>query len=158
MSPKLVHLIAAARPNFMKVAPLYHAFAQAEWCAPRIVHTGQHYDASMSEAFFRDLRLPEPAHHLGVGSGTHAEQTGRPLIEYGAGREAGPPESRLVVGDLKCTAALAPVGGGPVWAGAGAGPRLRREAVVQRGHLHEVRPCRGDEMDELRAHARQSPE
>ena len=77
MQPKRIHLIAAARPNFMKVAPLYHALAQEKWCMPHIVHTGQHYDANMSDAFFRDLRLPEPAHHLEVGSGTHAEQTGR---------------------------------------------------------------------------------
>src|SRR5215472_6134035 len=77
LQPKRIHLIAAARPNFMKVAPLYHALAQEKWCTPHIVHTGQHYDANMSDAFFRDLRLPEPAHHLEVGSGTHAEQTGR---------------------------------------------------------------------------------
>ena len=62
-----VDLIAAARPNFMKVAPLYHALSREDWCTPRIVHTGQHYDANMSDSFFRDLRLPEPAHHLGVG-------------------------------------------------------------------------------------------
>ena len=60
MSPKIVHLIAAARPNFMKVAPLYHALAGENWCRARIVHTGQHYDANMSDAFFSDLRLPEP--------------------------------------------------------------------------------------------------
>ena len=58
VSPKIVHLIAAARPNFMKVAPLYHELAAQSWCSARIVHTGQHYDANMSEAFFRDLRLP----------------------------------------------------------------------------------------------------
>ena len=84
MRPKIIHLIAAARPNFMKVAPLYHALAREDWCQPRIVHTGQHYDANMSDAFFRDLRLPEPAHHLEVGSGTHAEQTGRTMIAYEA--------------------------------------------------------------------------
>ena len=61
-----IHLIAAARPNFMKVAPLYHALAAQSWCEPRIVHTGQHYDANMSDAFFRDLRLPAP--HLSPGS------------------------------------------------------------------------------------------
>lgn len=66
----------------MKVAPLYHELARATWCEARIVHTGQHYDASMSDAFFRDLRLPVPAHHLGVGSGTHAEQTGRAMTAY----------------------------------------------------------------------------
>ena len=61
MSAISVHLIAAARPNFMKIAPLYHALARETWCRPVIVHTGQHYDANMSDAFFRDLRLPEPA-------------------------------------------------------------------------------------------------
>ena len=68
-----IDLIAAARPNFMKIAPLYHALSKESWCRPRIVHTGQHYDANMSDAFFRDLGLPEPAHHLEVGSGSHAE-------------------------------------------------------------------------------------
>jgi UDP-N-acetylglucosamine 2-epimerase len=82
VSPKIVHLVAAARPNFMKVAPLYHELARGSWCTARIVHTGQHYDANMSDAFFRDLRLPEPAHHLEVGSGSHAEQTGRTMIAY----------------------------------------------------------------------------
>ena len=55
-----IHLIAAARPNFMKIAPLCHALREASWCDARIVHTGQHYDASMSDAFFADLQLPEP--------------------------------------------------------------------------------------------------
>ena len=53
-------MIAAARPNFMKVAPLYHALARETWCATRIVHTGQHYDANMSDAFFRDLGCLSP--------------------------------------------------------------------------------------------------
>jgi UDP-N-acetylglucosamine 2-epimerase (non-hydrolysing) len=73
---KILHLIAAARPNFMKIAPLYHALVKEEWAIPVIVHTGQHYDLNMSDAFFRDLGLPEPHIHLNVGSGTHAEQTG----------------------------------------------------------------------------------
>jgi UDP-N-acetylglucosamine 2-epimerase (non-hydrolysing) len=106
----VIHLIAAARPNFMKVAPLYHALALESWCTPRIVHTGQHYDANMSDAFFRDLRLPEPAHHLEVGSGSHAEQTGRTMIAYEAvcGRER--PDVIIVVGDVNATAACAMVG------------------------------------------------
>jgi UDP-N-acetylglucosamine 2-epimerase (non-hydrolysing) len=106
----VVHLIAAARPNFMKVAPLYHALSRQEWCSPRIVHTGQHYDANMSDAFFRDLRLPAPAHHLEVGSGSHAEQTGRTMIAYEAvcGREK--PDAIVVVGDVNATAACAMVG------------------------------------------------
>ena len=110
MSSKVVHLIAAARPNFMKVAPLYHALAHESWCTPRIVHTGQHYDANMSDAFFRDLRLPEPAHHLEVGSGTHAEQTGRTMIAYEAVCARGRPDAIVVVGDVNATAACAMVG------------------------------------------------
>ena len=71
-----VHLVAAARPNFMKMAPLCHALvARGTGADARLVHTGQHYDANMSDAFFRDLGLPEPHYHLGVGSGSHAEQT-----------------------------------------------------------------------------------
>ena len=105
-----IHLIAAARPNFMKVAPLYHALARAAWCTPEIVHTGQHYDANMSDAFFRDLRLPEPAHHLEVGSGTHAEQTGRTMIAYEAVAMRTRPDAIVVVGDVNATAACAMVG------------------------------------------------
>jgi UDP-N-acetylglucosamine 2-epimerase (non-hydrolysing) len=107
---KTVHLIAAARPNFMKVAPLFHALSRESWCRAQIVHTGQHYDANMSEAFFRDLRLPEPAHHLGVGSGTHAEQTGRTMMAYEevCGQER--PAAIVVVGDVNATAACAMVG------------------------------------------------
>ena len=78
----VVHLIAAARPNFMKVAPLYHELAATEWCRPVLVHTGQHYDANMSDTFFEDLRLPKPDFHLGVGSGTHAEQTAGVMVAY----------------------------------------------------------------------------
>lgn len=102
-----MHLIAAARPNFMKVAPLYHALTRETWCDPRVVHTGQHYDANMSDAFFRDLRLPEPAHHLEVGSGTHAEQTGRTMIAYEAVAQRERPAAIVVVGDVNATAACA---------------------------------------------------
>ena len=68
-----VHLIAAARPNFMKVAPLYHALKETGWARPILVHTGQHYDHNMSDAILEDLRIPTPDFHLGVGSGSHAE-------------------------------------------------------------------------------------
>ena len=81
MSKKVVHLIAAARPNFMKIAPLYHALAATDWCDPQIVHTGQHYDSNMSGAFFRDLSLPAPTFDLGVRSGSHAEQSGRLSVQ-----------------------------------------------------------------------------
>lgn len=82
MPSAIVHLIAAARPNFMKVAPVYHALKGRDWCTPVLVHTGQHYDANMSDEFFRDLGLPAPDHHLGVGSGTHAVQTGKVMTAY----------------------------------------------------------------------------
>ncbi len=107
LSPKVVHLIAAARPNFMKVAPLYHQLAREAWCTARIVHTGQHYDANMSDSFFRDLRLPEPAHTLGIGSGSHAEQTGRTMIAYEAVCQRERPAATVVVGDVNATAACA---------------------------------------------------
>ena len=88
MPLKNIHLIAAARPNFMKIAPLYHALVKEKWANPVIVHTGQHYDLNMSQAFFRDLRLPEPAVHLGVGSGSHAFQDRQRRLERLAGRAA----------------------------------------------------------------------
>ena len=110
MSHKSIHLIAAARPNFMKVAPLYHALAAESWCTPAIVHTGQHYDANMSDAFFRDLRLPEPVHTLEIGSGTHAEQTGRTMIAYEGVCQRDRPDAIVVVGDVNATAACAMVG------------------------------------------------
>jgi UDP-N-acetylglucosamine 2-epimerase (non-hydrolysing) len=110
LKDKLVHLIAAARPNFMKVAPLYHELDRASWCRAEIVHTGQHYDANMSDAFFSDLRLPEPAHHLEVGSGTHAEQTGHTMMAYEAVAQAHRPDAIVVAGDVNATAACALVG------------------------------------------------
>ncbi len=111
----LVDLVAAARPNFMKVAPVYHALAkEALWCRVRLVHTGQHYDANMSGAFFRDLRLPDPDLHLGVGSGTHAEQTGGVMIAYEKACTRERPDWTVVVGDvnstLACTLAAAKLG------------------------------------------------
>jgi len=109
-----VDLIAAARPNFMKVAPLYKALAAADWCKPRIVHTGQHYDANMSDAFFADLGLPEPHAHLGVGSGSHAEQTGGVMIAYEKECLKNRPDWVIVVGDVNstvaCTLAAAKLG------------------------------------------------
>jgi UDP-N-acetylglucosamine 2-epimerase (non-hydrolysing) len=71
------------------------------------VPTGQHYDANMSDAFFRDLGLPEPAHHLEVGSGSHAEQTGRTMIAYEAVCQREPPAAIVVVGDVNATTACA---------------------------------------------------
>jgi UDP-N-acetylglucosamine 2-epimerase (non-hydrolysing) len=105
MSRPVVHLIAAARPNFMKVAPLWHALVADGTFDVRLVHTGQHYDANMSDAFFRDLRLPEPHHHLGVGSGSHAEQTARVMLAYEPVALADRPAWTVVVGDVNSTVA-----------------------------------------------------
>ena len=105
-----MHLIAAARPNFMKIAPLYHALAEQPWCSPKIVHTGQHYDPNMSDAFFRDLKMPAPHFHLEVGSGSHAEQTGGVMIAYEKVVQQDRPDWIVVVGDVNSTAACAMVG------------------------------------------------
>ena len=105
-----IDLIAAARPNFMKVAPLFHALHGQPWCKLRLVHTGQHYDKNMSEAFFRDLRLPSPDLHLGVGSGSHAEQTANVMLAYEQACIADRPDLIVVVGDVNSTLACALVG------------------------------------------------
>jgi UDP-N-acetylglucosamine 2-epimerase (non-hydrolysing) len=105
--PKRIHLIAAARPNFMKIAPLYHALKTETWAEPIIVHTGQHYDANMSDAFFADLNLPQPHIHLGVGSGSHAEQTGKVMMAYERLLLEDRPDLTVVVGDVNSTAAAA---------------------------------------------------
>lgn len=105
-----IDLIAAARPNFMKVAPLFHALRNEPWCQLRLVHTGQHYDKNMSEAFFSDLGLPSPDLHLGVGSGSHAEQTANVMIAYEGACTADRPDLIVVVGDVNSTVACTLVG------------------------------------------------
>lgn len=107
MTTSRVHLIAAARPNFMKVAPLWHALAQSSDFEPVLIHTGQHYSANMSDEIFEDLKLPAPVHSLGIGSGTHAEQTGRVMIAYEALAKNDRPDWTIVVGDVNSTAACA---------------------------------------------------
>lgn len=101
-----IDLIAAARPNFMKVAPLYKALQRdPQTFKTRLVHTGQHYDANMSEWFFRDFGLPNPDINLGVGSGSHAEQTGGVMIAYERICLADRPDWCVVVGDVNSTIA-----------------------------------------------------
>ena len=101
-------LIAGARPNFMKVAPIYSEMKRrADEFEPLIVHTGQHYDASMSDAFFNDLGLPEPDIHLGVGSASHAVQTARIMTEFEPVVLEQKPDWVLVVGDVNSTIACA---------------------------------------------------
>jgi len=102
-----IHVIAAARPNFMKIAPLYHSLKVQDWCSVSIVHTGQHYDAAMSDAFFNDLGLPKPDYHLNVGSGTHAEQTAGVMVGYEKVCNTHFPDLTIVAGDVNSTVACA---------------------------------------------------
>jgi UDP-N-acetylglucosamine 2-epimerase (non-hydrolysing) len=89
----------------MKAAPLHRELARRDWCRPVLVHTGQHYDAGMSDVFFRDLGLPEPGHHLGVGSGSHAEQTAGVMVAYEKLCLTDRPDWTVVVGDVNSTMA-----------------------------------------------------
>jgi UDP-N-acetylglucosamine 2-epimerase (non-hydrolysing) len=100
--------VVGARPNFMKVAPIVAAMKQrtAEF-QPLVVHTGQHYDAAMSDSFFRDLELPEPDTHLGVGSDTHAAQTAAVMKLFEPVVVKEKPDWVLVVGDVNSTLACA---------------------------------------------------
>jgi UDP-N-acetylglucosamine 2-epimerase (non-hydrolysing) len=101
-----VLLVAGARPNFMKVAPVLRALELAGDDVV-LVHTGQHYDDQMSAAFFRDLGLRDPDHSLGVGSGTHADQTARVMQAFEPVLLATRPDWVVVVGDVNSTLACA---------------------------------------------------
>jgi len=89
----------------MKIAPLHRALSAEKWVKPLIIHTGQHYDHNMSEEFFMDLDLPKPDVHLGVGSATHAVQTGMVMIEYERLLMKDSPDLVIVVGDVNSTMA-----------------------------------------------------
>ena len=100
--------IVGARPNFMKIAPIMRAFAAPESClAARLLHTGQHYDAAMKHAFFDQLNIPQPDIDLGVGSGTHAQQTADIMKRFEPVLDTSPPLAVLVVGDVNSTIACA---------------------------------------------------
>src|SRR5262245_32708225 len=103
----VVTLVGGARPNFMKLAPLYRAFRRREHFDVRLVHTGQHYDESMARTFFRELELPEPHATLSVGSGTHASQTARLLDRFDDDLRVSRPHLVVVVGDVNSTLACA---------------------------------------------------
>ncbi len=100
--------VVGARPNFMKVAPIVEAMKRREReFAPLVVHTGQHYDASMSDAFFADLELPQPDVYLGVGSSSHAAQTAAIMERFEPVVLREKPDWVLVVGDVNSTLACA---------------------------------------------------
>jgi len=106
-----VIFVAGARPNFMKIAPIIrrlkaqdtrHKGREADW---RLVHTGQHYDYEMSQAFFDDLEIPKPDYFLEAGSGSHAEQTARIMVSFEKVCEKDRPDLVVVVGDVNSTLA-----------------------------------------------------
>ncbi|MCQ2304411.1 MAG: UDP-N-acetylglucosamine 2-epimerase (non-hydrolyzing) [Bacteroidales bacterium] len=104
-----VTLIAGARPNFMKIAPLIHAIQKAQSEGKdiqyRLVHTGQHYDKNMSDTFFEELGIPQPDVNLGCGGGSQAEQTAHIMVEFEKELLAHPTDLVLVVGDVTSTMA-----------------------------------------------------
>jgi UDP-N-acetylglucosamine 2-epimerase (non-hydrolysing) len=99
-------IVAGARPNFMKLAPLVHAL-QAVGIRPRIVHSGQHYDAKMSETFFAELQIPNPDVNLGVGSGSHVFQIAEVMRRFETDLMDHPVDAVVVVGDVNSTLAAA---------------------------------------------------
>lgn len=103
---KMIYLVAGARPNFMKIAPIVRQLrARSNTFDFKIIHTGQHYDKGMSGVFFDELEIPEPDFHLEVGGGSHAEQTARIMIGFEKVCQDNRPDVVLVVGDVNSTMA-----------------------------------------------------
>ena len=97
--------VVGARPNFMKVAPFCRALKAHKGVKHVLVHTGQHYDVKMSEQFFKELGIPNPDVNLGIGSGSHAEQVGRTMIEFEKVLKKVRPDWVVVLGDVNATCA-----------------------------------------------------
>jgi len=97
--------VVGARPNFMKVAPLHRAIQKLTGWTSKIVHTGQHFDAKMSDVFFTQLELPEPDFFLGIGGGSHTEVTAKIMVAFEKIVEAEKPDLIIVVGDVTSTLA-----------------------------------------------------
>jgi UDP-N-acetylglucosamine 2-epimerase (non-hydrolysing) len=127
-----IHLIAGARPNFIKIKPVLDALEE-RGAGVSLVHTGQHYDAAMNDVFFDDLNLRRPDHFLGAGSGSHAAQTARVMVAFEELVEREPADAVVVVGDVNSTLACALVGAkaGAVVAHVEAGLRSRDWAMPE---------------------------
>ena len=104
MSIRIINVVGA-RPNFMKIAPLMDQFANTPEIEPLLVHTGQHYDERMSDLFFTQLGIPKPDINLGVGSGTHTQQTAQIMTGFEKVLAEHKPDAVLVVGDVNSTIA-----------------------------------------------------
>jgi UDP-N-acetylglucosamine 2-epimerase (non-hydrolysing) len=102
-----IMLVVGARPNFIKIAPIMRALRAANIFDLVLVHTGQHYDAAMNDVFFAELGIPDPDIHLGVGSGSHAVQTGALMQAVEPVLDKGMPDLVVVVGDVNSTLAAA---------------------------------------------------
>ena len=102
---KHITLIAAARPNFIKIAPIAHALEKDPHFSYTLVHTGQHFDKQMSDTFFKQLNIPEPNINLNVGGGSHAYQTGMVMIKFEEYLQKNPTDLVIVVGDVNATVA-----------------------------------------------------
>jgi UDP-N-acetylglucosamine 2-epimerase (non-hydrolysing) len=107
LTKKKILFVVGARPNFMKVAPVLEAVRATRKFDSILVHTGQHYDANMSDVFFSDLDMPQPDRFLGVGSGSHAEQTAKVMIEMEKLLAEEQPDLVMVAGDVNSTLATA---------------------------------------------------
>src|SRR3989440_12146835 len=103
---KILHVVGA-RPNFMKVAPVLAELKKVLRAEQILVHTGQHYDPNMSDVFFQDLGMPAPDAHLGAGSGTHAQQTAKMMVEVEPVLMRHRPDVVVVAGDVNSTIAVA---------------------------------------------------
>jgi UDP-N-acetylglucosamine 2-epimerase (non-hydrolysing) len=101
----LIYLVAGARPNFMKIAPIVRALQQQSVLTFQIIHTGQHYDRDMNEVFFEELGIPQPDVFMGAGGGSHAQQTARIMVAFEELCQATRPDCVLVVGDVNSTLA-----------------------------------------------------
>ncbi len=100
-----IHCVVGARPNFVKIAPIMRAFQSRPGVTMRLIHTGQHYDVAMNEAFFTELAIPHPDVNLEVGGGTNTEQTARIMLKLEPQFLADRPDLLLVVGDVNSTLA-----------------------------------------------------
>ena len=105
-SQRLLYLVAGARPNFMKIAPIVRALNRSGGhLRYEIIHTGQHYDREMSDVFFEELGIPRPDHHLECGGGSHAEQTAKIMVAFERVCQQKRPACVMVVGDVNSTLA-----------------------------------------------------
>jgi len=102
---KTIYLVAGARPNFMKIAPIVRALQAHGGLAFKIIHTGQHYDREMNDVFFEELGIPQPDVFMGAGGGSHAQQTAKIMVAFEELCQAQRPDAVLVVGDVNSTLA-----------------------------------------------------